>query len=377
MRILCTSAIDLSKHGADTTHFLEVAANLVAEGHAVTILTPGYAQPQWVPAGVGLRLVPVPRKSLLSYGLYELLSTFYLLWLILSWLPDAIYCRFYPLTVIPGIISRLTRTTYVVEVNGVMDEELALRGMSPLLVAVARITYLFNCRMANRIVCVTRGLAEDLARRGVRPTKIRVVPNGANTDKFRPMERTKSRQLLQIPEEDFLVVYVGSLAPWQGVDVLLKAVAVAGPGYRALVVGSGEERAGLVDLAAKLGIADRVTFAGTVPYEDVPRYMAAGNLMFLYKVHLAGGFSPLKVHEYLACGRPIVANDFDGAAFLSENGLGYVVPTGHVEAVADVFKRHRLVPTDGEQEARCREYALEHGSWLGTARQVAQACQRG
>src|SRR5204862_7553625 len=111
------------------------------------------------------------------------------------------------------------------------------------------------------------------------------------------------------------LIYVGQLYPWKGVDLLARALAEV-PRAELLIVGGLPDdpwRRGLARRAAELGVADRVRFSGPQPYARIPALLASADVALL---PLAEGLiarcftSPLKLFDYLAAGRPIVAVDF-------------------------------------------------------------------
>ena len=124
---------------------------------------------------------------------------------------------------------------------------------------------------ADVIIAVTQVLKDLLVKEANVPEhKILVIPNGVDTNKFQPMEQGAKRSSRP------LLGFVGGLLRWQGIDLLLTAIAKArdlGADYDALIVGDGEERANLERLASELGLADRVHFAGRVDGDRVPDYI--------------------------------------------------------------------------------------------------------
>ncbi|MFE9627815.1 glycosyltransferase family 4 protein [Streptomyces sp. NPDC006527] len=165
----------------------------------------------------------------------------------------------------------------------------------------------FGARWADRVVCVSEAERATGARSGI-AGRWSVVPNGIDTGRFRPTPAAGVRTAL-LPDADPaapLVVCVGRLCRQKGQDVLLRAwEAVAGrvPGARLVLVGDGPDRAGLRSRAPR-----SVVFAGAVT-DVVPWYQAA-DLVVLPSRWEGMALAPL---EALACGRPVVVTDVDGA----------------------------------------------------------------
>ena len=140
---------------------------------------------------------------------------------------------------------------------------------------------------------------------------------------FQPRDPDEARARFGIPNSAKIVCFVGNLVPWQGVDSLLRACAsLRGsiPTLKLLVVGDGPESNRLRSLADQLGLYDRVVFTGSVPYADVSAFVCASDICAA--PFIAGRkASPIKVYEYLACARPVVASDVDGIAYVPLNEL--------------------------------------------------------
>ncbi len=115
------------------------------------------------------------------------------------------------------------------------------------------------------------------------------------------------------PAGEPLVVYTGTLEPYQGIDVLLKGFAATrpasdGPAPRLIVVGGRDAQiAELRPRAADLGVGDRVVFTGLRPPGEIPSCMAAADV--LVSARSTGSNIPLKIYSYLRAGKPIVATD--------------------------------------------------------------------
>ena len=189
-------------------------------------------------------------------------------------------------------------------------------------------------RTAEGYVTITQGLAEDLTRRfGSR--HLAVVPDGM---------RVPARAPAPLPAEP-IVGYAGHLYAWKGVDVLLHALALV-PGARGLIVGGHEKEPDLERvkaLAGSLGIADRVTFTGLVEPAAVPDHLARAMVLVLpnpasaISTHFT---SPLKLFEYMAAGRAIVASNLPSIReVLRDNEQALLVAAGDAEALSAAIRR--------------------------------------
>jgi glycosyltransferase involved in cell wall biosynthesis len=138
------------------------------------------------------------------------------------------------------------------------------------------------------------------------------------------------------------VGFVGTLKPWHGVDALIRAFAQASPemaGARLLIVGDGPERAGLEQLGATLGI--NVHYTGSVEPDAVPGLVASMDVCVApYPRLKIFYFSPLKLFEYMAAGRAVIAARTGQVAQVLTHGHdGLLYAAGDERALADAIVR--------------------------------------
>lgn len=206
---------------------------------------------------------------------------------------------------------------------------------------------------ADAVVVPSEVIARLVA--GLGADQVHVVPNGADVPETRPSRPADA--------PDRYLVYVGALQPWQGVDILLRAVArLADLTDLRLVVCSSVPRARarpLHRLAERLGVAERVLWRYTLPHAEVAGWLAHAEVSVAPLTgcprNVDQGCSPLKVWESMAVGTPVVASD--------------------LPAVREVVGEHgRLVPPDRPAElARAIRILLEYPD---SARAVAERARR-
>jgi glycosyltransferase involved in cell wall biosynthesis len=162
-------------------------------------------------------------------------------------------------------------------------------------------------QLAEGYVTITDGLAVELVGRfGVRGA-LATIPDGVRMEPNRRFARPRQ-------SESPVVTYAGHLYPWKGVDVLLRALALL-PKVRGIIVGGHPAEGDLMRLqalASTLGIQDRVSFTGFVHRSEVAGLLEQADVLVI--PHTATPVSeryasPLKLFEYMAAGKPIVASD--------------------------------------------------------------------
>jgi glycosyltransferase involved in cell wall biosynthesis len=205
-------------------------------------------------------------------------------------------------------------------------------------------------RRAAGYVTITKTLEAVLIERFGPRDNLAVVPDGVRLD--------PERQWVPPPQEDPpIVAYAGHLYAWKGVDVLLDAIALT-PSIRGLIVGGHESEGDLARLraqAARLGLADRVTFTGMVPPGTIPSLLATAHVLVLPNTQtvISSVFtSPLKLFEYMAAGRPIVASDLPAIReVLADNVNAVLVAAGDPLALSEGLKRALDRPGDANRLA--------------------------
>ncbi|HEX8390993.1 MAG TPA: glycosyltransferase, partial [Longimicrobium sp.] len=194
-------------------------------------------------------------------------------------------------------------------------EEL-LHGPAPLLRRMLRDALRRPLRAARGVLAIGSRARESYARAGIPRERIADFRYYANTEAFalapaaREAARARVRGQLGLQAGAAVFLFVGQLIPRKGVDTLLRAAAHA-PGATVVVAGNGPEGERLRALAAELGVADRVRFAGFVQPAELPGLFAAADA-FVLPAHSEGW--GVVVPEAMAAGLPVLATDRVNAA---------------------------------------------------------------
>lgn len=204
------------------------------------------------------------------------------------------------------------------------------------------------CRSCDLVIAPSAGMRDVLRKLGV-DCHIEVLPNGVDLSPIRSVKDPISRSELGFSEEDVLLIYTGRLGPEKNLPLLLRSFAGTAKAYDhvgLLIVGDGPERDNLEDRVQYMGIADRVHFTGLVPYEEMPRYLAAADAFVtasVTEVH------PLSVIEAMAAGLPVLGIDSPGVSDTIEDEVtGFIAPEADLAIFTALMVR---LVTDHE----CRE----------------------
>jgi glycosyltransferase involved in cell wall biosynthesis len=235
-------------------------------------------------------------------------------------------------------------------------------------------------RRAPAYVTITRALADDLAKRyGPRPN-VFVVPDGASLDTVAE-EPPPPEAGAASHRPRAIAGYAGHLYPWKGVDVLVRALALA-PGLDGLIVGghpAEADRARVDALVAELGLAERVQITGLLPFRDVRARLRRASILVLPNSASAISdryTSPLKLFEYLTLGRPIVASNLPAIReVLTHERTALLVPPDDPAALAGALER---LAADGGLSAslgRAARVLASQYTWTERGRRLEAALE--
>lgn len=230
-------------------------------------------------------------------------------------------------------------------------------------------------RAADAVVTLGEQMRARLLGAGVPEDTVRLCPNAVD-EAFvpAPPNRAEARVRLGLDPDDVLVGTVSSVVDYEGLDVLVRAVARLAPQHprlRLRIVGDGVSLPALRVLARDLGVEDRCQFTGRVPRSEARWNHAALDVFVVPRRDLpvTRAVTPMKTVEASASARPVVASDLPALAELVQDGVtGLLVPPGDDAALADALAG--LVADPGRRQRlgeAGREWALRTRTWQRNA----------
>jgi glycosyltransferase involved in cell wall biosynthesis len=236
----------------------------------------------------------------------------------------------------------------------------------PRIPGVARILR-WTLPRTDRVLVVSRGLAERAVHFGGRPDRVELVPNGVDRSVFQPRDRAEARAAAGLPLDGRQILYVGRLVREKGVLDLLAAfelVAARAPDVRLVIGGDGPCQVACRAAAARW--PGRIVLTGARPLAGVADLMAAADVVTLPS-HAEG--TPNVVLEALASGRRVVASAVGGIPdVLGEGTESVLIPPGDPRALASALAEALHAPGDPERIA-----ARAPADWSRTAAQVVRS----
>ena len=288
--------------------------------------------------------------------------------------PDLIHAHSPTLNGIPAWrVARMFRVPFVYEIRAFWEDAAVDHGTTregSLRYRLTRASETFLCRRADAVVTICEGLKNDLVGRGIAPSKIHVVPNGVDPDRFEPRPADAALRVRLGLNGGPVLGFIGSFYRYEGLDILIDAMAEilrVRPDARLVLVGGGEVEEELKAQVENRGLAKAVHFSGRVPQSETAAYYSIMDLLVYPRrsMRLTELVTPLKPLEAMALGKIVVGSDVGGIRELVEDGVtGRLAPAGDVRSLARACIS--AIEDRGEMGAmgeRARAQAVGERSW--------------
>lgn len=377
MRIAIVAPTEIPARRANTMQIMKMAQAIAAVGHEVRVAAPRTSGDKATP-DTGVLTDSSWQELAHHYGLRHTFP--------IRWLPAARRLRRYDYSLRAVIwafrwgaevlYTRLPQAASVASQLG-LRTVLEVHDMSQGRAWAWLLRRFMRGRGAWRLVVITRALADDLAQRFELPDKPSftiIAPDGVDLERYTGLPgASEARQMLILPggrrlPERFTAGYTGHLYPGRGSDLLL-GLAARLPEVTFLVVGGEEADVTRLQGEARARQLDNFVLTGFVPNAELPRYQAACEALLMpYQRRVAassGGdiaryLSPMKLFEYMACGRAILSSDLPV--------LQEILTSGHEDRLQNAIL---LPPEDvGDWEAALRSLIVDSALRLRLAAQA-------
>ena len=376
---------------AQGIHIREIISSLRGDGHEVNeVALVATDAPAGVQADARPSLLsrlkqhmPDMGRELVELG-YNLVGIFKLLSAARRFRPDFIYERYALFNFSGALASRWLRIPLILEVNSPLAQEQADLGQQSL-GGLARWSERWICNHASAVITVSTALRELLVKSGVTRDLITVISNGVDTEHFHGRSEAGDEVRRRFGLSGQRVVgFVGWIRDWHGLEDLVRGM----PHWpddlsdvHLLIIGDGPARSAIESAATECGVADRVHITGAVPHAQIVEYLAAIDVAL--QPAATSYASPMKIFEYLAMAKPVVAVDQENTREILEEGRNALFfPPGDrvafVSAVQEIFLDQQRLE---RMSAQARSAIFEREFlWDANARKVieiARACQAG
>ncbi|BCN27318.1 glycosyltransferase family 4 protein [Vibrio alfacsensis] len=355
-------------------HVEEIIHALEKRGHEIIIVGPRIAEESKFGSDGGW--VSALRKSLPKFcsEILEFGYAFYvlgkLLLAIIQHRPDAIYER-YNLFLPAGIwAKKIFRLKLILEVNSPLyDERKQYGGIT--LHSLAKWSEHYTWRNADHVCPVTHVLSGYIERAGVPKERITVIPNGIDPEKFSPSEAGDRESKFK---GRLTIGFVGFCREWHQLDKLLSLIAeTENSELMLLIIGDGPAAEPLQEQAKKLGIEDRLSITGLIERQDMSAWLDQVDIAL--QPAATPWCSPLKLIEYLAKGKAIIAPNTENIRELltdTHNALLY-----NMSAPEEILQCVKRIISNDELREQLKQGAIktiqDKGlTWNNNAQRIEQ-----
>lgn len=362
MKILIIWGMPLIEKNAQTTCLIEKLENLIKLNNEVSYLAPKIPIFLWKNKRI---------NNVLILALYQIPFFFNIFWNIIKYKPDIIHSSS-PLVLISGILAKTFKIPHVIEAHGILYEDANMTNKSKIMISLLKKIEKISYKNSDRIIANANGTKEFIEKEfDIGTNKVVFVPNGANIDLFKPIKIDKVN--LGLSNKFIYLCYIGNLEIWQGISNIIKCADIVLEKFtsvRFLIIGDGPIKENLINETINHKISDKFIFTGSIPYEDVPKYINASEICLAPFVKWKNDkMSPLKIFEYMACGKPVITSDIKGSGdIIRKSKSGIVVNPENRQEFADSIinllnddKQRRVFGENG------RNYVINHYSWLKIA----------
>ncbi len=236
-----------------------------------------------------------------------------------EWNPDIIYIHG---LLADGLIGlRLKRKYNKPLLVNVWGEDVTKFSKEMFSKSLAKLTL----KNSDAIISQSSFLKNEINRVGLTKKKFFIITTGALLSNFKAKNKFKSREILNLPKNKKIILFVGHLIPRKGVKYLIRAIKLLlkrDKNVLCCIIGKGNTENSLKKLTVELNLENYVKFLGEKNSKEVAKYMNACDIFVLPSLNEG---LPVVLCEALACGKPVVATKVAGTPELVNKDVGYLV----------------------------------------------------
>ena len=193
---------------------------------------------------------------------------------------------------------------------------------------VARFVESRNMKAADMVISINEGLREYTIRMGANPDRTEVIRAGVDLEAFNANDRKAIREKYGIMNDEIVLFFMGWLYEFSGLkEVALALAENSNPKIKLLILGKGDQWDTLQKIRRDHEMEGRIIMEPWAPYQEIPKYIMAADICLLpaYKNKIMMNIVPIKMYEYMAAGKPVLATSLPGLMkeFGETNGVLY------------------------------------------------------
>lgn len=325
----------------------DMAGYLASMGNSVVAILPrcGIEKRHLPYKVIEIPVINLPGLRMVSYNL---LLLFYLFFGKYKLRPDVIYQR-RTTTIIPLLYARLLNALFFFEVNDdpyyyrLLNNKKDITGF--LRNALSVWMDQRNIRAASRSFVISKAIIQKIKNKNpdISGNKFLLLPSGANVDIFKPIDRAAALKSIGHDASKLYIGFVGTLLAHQGVETLIESalsILQHQPDCMFFIVGEGPMKHAWEQKTKEKKLEKSILFLGQIPYEQMPVWINAMDVCVAPYSSSAGYRSPVKIFDYLACGRPVVASKIKGTTdiFVETDAVLFVEPESPAHLANAIIK---------------------------------------
>jgi len=208
---------------------------------------------------------------------------------------------------------------------------------------------------ADKILVINKGLKDYAVEMGGDFDKISIIPAGVDLERFNPqVDGTRIREKYGIKKDDILLFFMGWIYEFSGMkEVAESLVNTENDHIKLMIVGEGDLYKPLLKMRSEKNLDGRLILTGKVPFADIPKYLSAADICLLpaYKNEIMMNIVPIKIYEYMAMGKPVIATGLPGIQkeFGSGGGIIYIEHSGDALEKSMWLKKANKIEDEGKK----------------------------
>lgn len=264
-------------------------------------------------------------------------------------------------TGVPALaISRHFEIPFVMHVIDALHTLVPSKFLQPIARAIERSLL----RAADRTIFINQELEDYGVNHGAKPERAHTIGSGVDLKLFHPNTNAEElRRELGFVPQDVVLIFVGWLYDFSGIDTIMQNLAELPTNVKLLVVGTGDAEKHLRELHQSMPLGERVEFVGRQPYDLIPRFIAASDVCVMYSElnEVTRHIIPIKIYEYMASGKPVISSQLPGVMreVPPGNGVLYALP----DQLLKTMNRLLVEETRLLEGNRARAFAEAHCDW--------------
>jgi len=367
---------DLTLQIGGTIHVRQIISALNNIHPNIRLIVPDYHHRGLEDFGVDTLTIKTPRIRIIKWLYFFIYSTCIIYRLSLKQ-KIIVYSREMPYNIFLSLMCRLFYIPLYIELNGVNLSEMKDLGYSRLSYIISRFIEKIVLSPAIRITCVSDEIKNVVSQEFKIPETIFVtIPNGTNIEKFRPIDKSQSRKKIGLPDDKYIIGFIGSCYPYHDIDSLIKSIPILIndiPQIHLTIVGDGYMLPEWKHLVETMNLSDNVTFTGYVPFDLANNYINSFDICFASYKQGTSVF-PMKILDYMACNKPVITSNIPTITkyFKDTNNFKIVNPGSTSElsnAMTGIYRNKDQIIKEH------REFVINNYTWDHSAEKIIQTIQ--